>query len=183
MACKLTANITKENCEYQVAGVKSLYLINYNSANQYTLGLNGEVEAIVLAGNEKPYKVEFIDNTASWTDDLAVNGNGGKYRTHTVNFTISEYDYTVLNQEKALSLGKFTAVVVDKSGRSVILGRVNGLSATSFNYASGAADADAQGFTTVMAGTESEVGKLLKDESVITSLLDSNASGDIIITD
>lgn len=183
MACKLTANITKENCEYQVAGVKALYLINYDAANDYKFTPDGAVESIILVGNEKPYKVEFIDNSASWTDDLAVNGNGGKYRTHTVNFTISEYDYTVLNQEKALSLGKYTAVVVDKSGRSVILGRVNGLSATSFNYASGAADADAQGFTTVMAGTESEVGKLLKNESVITSLLSADVNGDVIVTD
>ena len=183
MACKLISEITKENCEYQVAGVKALYLINFDAGNKFPVSPEGTVDTITLVGNEKPYKVEFIDNTASWTDDLAVNGNGGKYRTHTVNFTISEYNHTVLSQEKALSLGKFTAVVVDKSGRSVILGRVNGLSATSFNYASGAAEADANGFTTVMAGTESEVGKLLKNESVITSLLSDDASGDMIITD
>jgi hypothetical protein len=104
---------------------------------------------------------------------LAVNGNGGKYRTHTVNFTLSEYDYNILNQGDALSLGKFTAVVVDKSGRIVILGRINGLSATAFNYASGAADADANGWTVTMAGTEMEIGRLLESESVIKSIVDS----------
>lgn len=172
MGCKLTSNITKDNCQYQVAGTKDIYLMNYDSAIEYTIGTNGEIDTITLPAGSKAYKVQAIDNTGSWTDDLAVNGNGGKYRTHTVNFTLSEYDYNTMNQGDALSLGKFVAVVVDKNNRAVILGRNNGLSATSFNYASGAADADANGWTTVLAGTEIEIGKLLKDVTVITSLVD-----------
>ncbi|GAB6011910.1 hypothetical protein [Viscerimonas tarda] len=169
MGCKLQANITKENCQYSVAGVKALYLFNYNSANAYQFE-DGAIETITLANEDEAYKIDFVEGSASWSDELAVNGNGGKYRTHTVNFTLSEYNYQLLNQGDALSLGKFTAVVVDKSGRVVVLGRNNGLSATSFNYASGAADADANGWTTVLAGTETEIGKLLKDESVIASI-------------
>jgi len=139
-----------------------------------TYELESEViKTITLADGEKVFKIDFAEGSASWSDELAVNGNGGKYRTHTVNFTLSEYDYSLLNQADALSLGRFTAVVVDKSGRVVILGRNNGLSATSFNYASGAADADATGWTTVLAGTEMEVGRLLKDESVVSSLADT----------
>lgn len=172
MKCKLTSNITKENCQYQVAGVKAVYLINFDMANKYTFDENGDVDTITLGGDDAHvFKVEFIDGTASWTDDLAVNGNGGKYRTHTLNFTLSDYEHKVLNQGNALSLGKFTAIVVDKSNNSVILGRQNGLSATSFNYASGAADADANGWTTVLAGTEIEIGKKLTDISIISSLV------------
>lgn len=172
-SCNLLSCITKENCEYQVAGVKALYLINFDSSNQFEQDTDGAITSITLADDTlKAYKVDFIDNTASWTDDLAVNGNGGKYRTHTVNFTIGEYTHTVLNESDALSMGKFTVVVVDKSDRVVCLGRRNGLSATSFNYASGAADADATGWTVVMAGTEIEVGQLLKNESVISSIAD-----------
>lgn len=173
MGCKLTANITKENCQYSIAGVKAVYLLNYDSEIGYTIGTNGEIETITPPEGVKAYKVEFGEGTASFSDDLAVGGNGGKYRTHTVNFTVSEYDYNTMNQGDALSLGKFVAVVVDKSGRAVILGRNNGLSATSFNYASGAADADANGWTTILAGTEIEIAKLLKDESVITAIVDN----------
>ena len=173
MICKLTSNITKENCQYSIAGVKALYLFNYNSDNEYTTGTEGDIEAIALSESAKAYKVDFIDNTASFSDELAQNGNGGKYRTHTLNFTLSEYDYNIINQGDALSLGKFTAVVVDKSGRVVMLGRCNGLNATAFNYASGAAEADANGWTVTMASTEMEIGRLLKDESVISSITDS----------
>ncbi|HMM04820.1 MULTISPECIES: hypothetical protein [unclassified Dysgonomonas] len=170
--CKLTSNITKDNCHYSVAGIKAVYLFNYDAGNDYTFGADGGIDTITLAESAKAYKVDFADNTASFSDELAVNGNGGKYRTHTVNFTISNYDYELLNQEKALSLGKFTAVIVDKSNRAVMLGRNNGLSATAFNYASGAADADAYGWTVTMAGTEIEMGRLLKDESVISAIAD-----------
>lgn len=176
MGCKLQASITKKNCQYTVAGVKALYLFNYDPAVKYTFETEGDeyskISAITLPATEKVYKFEFIDNSASWSDELAVNGNGGKYRTHTVNFSLSQYDHDLLNQGDALSLGRFVAVVVDKSGRAVVLGRNNGLSATSFNYASGAADADANGWTTVMAGTEIEIGKLLSDEEVISSMVE-----------
>jgi hypothetical protein len=174
MGCKLTSNITKENCNYSVAGVKALYLYNYDSENTYTPdSATTAITAITLADSAKAYKVDFVENTASFSDELAVNGNGGKYRTHTVNFTLNEYDYNILNQGDALSLGRFTVVVVDKSGRIVVLGRINGLSATAFNYASGAAEADANGWTVTMAGTEMEIGRLLESESVIKAIADS----------
>ena len=179
MKCKLTQSITKENCNYSVAGVKSIYLINLDSANKYTFDdteasdTKGAIATIELPAGEKAFRVDFIDNTASFTDDLAVNGNGGKCRTHTVNFTIDNYTYEVLNTGDALSLGKFTAVVVDKNGKGIVLGRMNGLNATSFNYASGAAEADATGWTVVMAGTEIEMAKPIKSESVITSISDA----------
>lgn len=184
MSCKLTANIRKENCQYRVAGIRAIYLINHDSNPTFTFeqgteGAEGNkvIGKIEMPAGESIYKVNFSEGTASWSDELAVNGNGGKYRTHTVNFTVSEYDYNILNQGDALSLGRFIAIVVDKSGRAVMLGRNNGLSATSFNYASGAADADANGWTTVLAGTEIEIGKLLKDESIITPV-----TPDIVVT-
>ena len=173
MGCKLTSNITKTSCQYSVAGVKSIYLINQSAKHQYTIDADGAISTIALDGSEKAYKVEFAQNSASFSDELAVNGNGGKYRTHTLNFTLSEYDYTMLNQGDQLSLGTFTAVVVDKSGRTVMLGRMNGLNATAFNYASGAADADATGWTVTMAGTEKEIARLLKNEAVIESVADT----------
>jgi hypothetical protein len=173
MSCKLTSNITKNNCQYSLAGVKAVYLFNYDSENEYTMNTDGGIESLALASSAKAYKIDFVDNTASFSDELAQNGNGGKYRTHTLNFTISNYDYELLNQEKALSLGKFTAVVVDKSNRAVMLGRNNGMSATAFNYASGAAEADANGWTVTMAGTEIEMGRLLASESVISAVVDA----------
>lgn len=186
MSCKLTSSISKKNCQYAVAGIKAIYLYNYDSPLDYEFkeqepGLEKITITKIPLEKGQVYKVNFADNTASFSDELAQNGNGGKYRTHTLNFTIDAYDYELLNQDKALSLGKFTAVVIDKNGRSIVLGRNNGLSATSFNYASGAAEADATGWTVVMAGTEIEMGRMLESEDIIKSLV-ADADAPVVVT-
>lgn len=175
MGCKLTSNIQNQSCEYQVAGIRSIRLVNFDSNNvfEFEAAIDGSpITAITLADGSKAYEIDFNPDSASWTDDLAVNGNGGKYRTHTLNFTIGKYDDNILNQSKALSLSKFTAFVTDKQGKTIVLGRTNGLSATSHNYASGAAVSDANGWTVVLAGTEIEEGRLLANESLVKDLVD-----------
>ena len=170
--CNLATNITKAKCSYDVAGVAAIYLINFDRKNKIgTPIITEKIKEVELNGGEKVYKVDFQKDTASFTDELAEGGNGGKYRTHTVNFSIGELDYEKLNAGDALSLGKFTAVVVDRDGKCFVLGRKNGLSATSFNYESGAADADAKGWTVVMAGSEIEIAPILEAESLLEPLL------------
>lgn len=51
--------------------------------------------------------------------------------------------------------------------------------ASSDNYASGAAEADANGFTIVMAGIEQEVAQLVKDEEIVRALLQPT----VVVTD
>lgn len=184
MGCKLTNNITKKNCAYSVAGVIAIYLINYVRGIKYT-ETEGVVSAISLEEGAtealKAYKVDFEKNTASFSDDLAEGGNGGKYRTHTLNFSVGSLEYSKLNDNAdALSLGRFIAVVFDKNGQGFILGRGNGLDATSTNYASGAADADASGWSVVMVGNEKESMKPIKDDSVITAILHKDEGGAVI---
>lgn len=185
--CKLQGNINAKKCEYTVAGISALYLANFYrpilgtealaDSIAYEIDEDGVITGIHLPEGEKFYKVGFEDGTGSWTDDLAQGGNGGKYRTHTLNLVNVQYDTDILNQVDAISLGKFIAVVIDKSGRRVVLGRTGGLGATSWNYASGAADADATGWTGVLAGTSTEAAPLIKDDSVITPI-----QTDVVVT-
>lgn len=178
--CKLQGNINAKKCEYAVAGLSALYLANFytpltgTEANTdsitYEINDDGVITGIHLPSGEKFYKVGFENGTGSWTDDLAQGGNGGKYRTQTLNLVNIQYDVDALSQVDALSLGKFIAVVIDKSNRCVVLGRTGGLSASSWNYASGAADADANGWTGVLTGTSTEAAPLLLNSSVITPI-------------
>lgn len=165
MACELTKNITREHCAYEVAGVKEVYLINHSIATGELVATDGTIAT--FPDSLKAYKVDFMKDTASFTDELAEGGNGAKYRTHTLNFVIGGEGYKAINTEvDALSLGKFVAVVVSRNGKAQMLGRNNGLNATSFNYESGAADADAQGWTVVMAGTEIEAAPVLEAAAI-----------------
>lgn len=186
--CTLTKSITKKNCTYDIAGVVALYLINYDRRNEFEFDANGQISGLTLPTGQSIYKVDFLNNTASFTDELAEGGNGGKYRTHTVNFSIGKLEYDEINQGDAMSLGKFTAILVDKHDNCFVLGRNHGLSATSFNYESGAADADAKGWTVVMAGTEKEIAPLLTSESILADLLykteqEEAGNNDVEITD
>lgn len=170
MSCKISNNITRD-CMYRVAGVKRLYLANFDVANKYEQDADGVISAITLGTGQKVYQMEFADGTAQWTDDLTAGGNSNKYRTHTLTFIMTEYDTNILKETQALDLGRYTAFVVDNNNKVVCLGRLNGMVASSDNYASGAAEADANGFTIVMAGIEQEVAQLVKDEEIVRALL------------
>lgn len=178
--CKLTKSLDNKACEYAIAGARALYLANYHApaegetavegAITYQTGADGTIDKIILPTGEVFYKIEGADNTISFTDALLVGGNGGKYRQHTVNAVLNQYDVDVLNEGDAISLGRFIAVVIDNAGRPILLGRTGGLSAPAggFDYNSGAAEADATGWTLILQGTSMEIGQILKDESVIT---------------
>ncbi|KAA6347870.1 hypothetical protein EZS27_004650 [termite gut metagenome] len=170
--CKLLQSIKRE-CQYKIAGVKSLFLMNWDLATQYTFDSDGVITGITPYSGGKIFQIDFVDNTASWTDDLTLVNNSQKYRVHTVNFQLGDYNKDVLDSADALSLGQFVAFVLDENNRIITLGRENGLSATVMNYASGAAEGDATSWSVVLAGNEHETGRLVSDLSVITSLVDN----------
>lgn len=182
MACKLTKSLTNEVCEYAVAGASAVYLANWYppitgatataNAIAYTIATEGLVDAIALPTGESFFKIDGVKNSISFTDALLVNGNGGKYRQHTLNLVLNKFDADVVNEGDALALGTFIAAVVDNSGRVVILGRTSGLSAPAGgnDFNSGAAEADATGWTIILQGTSTEIAKLATDVSVITPI-------------
>lgn len=182
--CKLTRSLDNKACNYALSGARALYLANFFSpvegeeatanAIAYQFDEDGYITNIHLPEGEAFYKIECAENTLSFTDALTEGGNGGKYRTHTVNAVINQHDLDTINEGDALSLGRFVAVVVDSAGKVSILGRTGGLKAPAggFDYASGAAEADATGWTLQLAGTSTEIAKLLKSEAVITPLFE-----------
>ena len=177
--CKLTKSLGGGNCAYSVAGAHTLYLANFyppvegdnavEGSIAYKYGSNGEIEKVSLPASEKFFVIEGESNTISFTDALLASGNGGKYRQHTVNAVVGKYDADLLAEADALSLGRFVAIVADNAGRFVVLGRTSGLTAPAggFDYASGAAEADANGWTVVLQGNSMEVAPLLKGLSAI----------------
>lgn len=180
MPCKITKSLNNKNCVYAVAGASLLYLANWYppvdgdaavaGAIAYKKDADGYIEKITLPTGEAFYKIDGSDNTISFVDALLAGGNGGKYRQHTVNAVLNQYDLDVLDEGDALSLGKFIAVVVDKAGVPRVLGRTGGLSAPAggMDYNSGAAEADAIGWTMIQQGTSTEIAPILKDITAIT---------------
>ena len=181
-SCKLTKSLDNKACEYAIAGARAVYLANFYSpvtgdaavanAIAYEYDADGYISAIYLPTGEKFYEVTGENNTISFTDVLLAGGNGGKYRQHTVNAVLNQYDIDILKEGDALCLGKFIAVVVDNAGRIIVLGRTSGLSAPAggFDYNSGAVEADATGWTVILQGTSKEIGQLVLSQTVITPI-------------
>jgi hypothetical protein len=181
--CKLTKSLDGKLCEYAIAGARALYIANYfpptiystatpTNAIAYEFDEDGYLSGIYLPSGESFYEVKGENNTMSFTDTLLAGSNGGKYRQHTVNAVLNQYDIDVLDTGDALSLGKFVVVAVDNAGRIMALGRQTGLSAPAggFDYNSGAAEADATGWTILLQGSSMEIAPIVKDLSVITPI-------------
>ena len=180
--CKITKSLDNKACAYAVAGAQAIYRANYyppvegtasvENAIAYEFDADGYISGIHLPTGESFYRIDGAVNTISFSDALLVGGNGGKYRQHTTNAVLDRFDIDILNEGDALSLGKFIDVVVDNAGRIVVLGRTNGLSAPAggFDYNSGAAEADATGWTNIMQGSSMEIAPLVKSMAVITPI-------------
>ncbi len=172
MNCKLTQSIIRD-CDYNVAGIRRLYLFNYTEQATYTTDSDGVVSAITLPTGEKVYKMEFQDDSASFQDDLTVGSNDShKYRVPTVTFILNKLSVDVLNKQIIYHWVHLFALIVDMNGDVTLLGSDNGLKATSDNYTSGAAAGDANGWTVILTGREHSVLKKVEKEAVFTSLVD-----------
>lgn len=171
MGCLITGGITK-SCEYTIAGIDRLYITNYDRKSTYTVDSDGYISDITMGDAAgKYFEIEFLEDTAYFQDDLTVSNNN-KYRTVTIQVLVGENTINYLKQVMALDLGKFTVVMVDKSGVCNLLGRISGITATSNNYNSGTAAGDAKAWTLQFTGIEPEAHQLLTDESVVAKLVD-----------
>lgn len=188
MACKVTKSLNTKVCSYAVAGVAMAYLANWYPpvevaaesapvAGQigYVKDTDGYIIEIILPPTEKFFEIEGAENTVSYSDLLLAGGNGGMYRQHAVNAVLNQYDLGTLEEGDAMSLGKFIWVTIDKAGRIVLLGRTGGIKAPAggFDYNSGAAEADATGWTVIQQGVSMEIAPLVKSKAVITPVYEA----------
>lgn len=189
MPCKLTRSLDNRLCAYVAAGMApGFYLANYyppvvSVASEpvavadkivYKYDVDGYITDMILPEDEVFYKVLGSDDSVSYLDELLAGANGAKYRQHTLNAIMQQNDLAVLKEGDAISLGTFVAVAIDKGGIPRLLGRTNGIKAPAggFNYNSGAAIADAMGWTLQLQGVSMEIAPILKDDTVITPIFE-----------
>ena len=110
------------------------------------------------------YHIEPAKNSVSFTDELVVEDNGNKYRTHTITFTISgKYDKDMVCPIDALSLGRFFVVVATADGEYLALGRTAGMEASAQSVAGGG---DSNGITVTLTANVTETAVPLSSEAI-----------------
>lgn len=170
--CSLNKNLLRsETCAYSLPEVKDIYIANYASvtassvSSACTSGI--QLTTIEMASTADTfYHIEPAKNSVSFTDELVVEDNGNKYRTHTITFTISgKYDKDMVCSIDALSLGRFFVVVVTADGEWLALGRTAGMEASAQSIAGGG---DSNGITVTLTANVTETAVPLSDTAIAT---------------
>lgn len=157
LTCKLSQNITRSNsCGYSLPEIVDIYLANFED-------VTGIATTADTAGCESIdsiptgitwFHIEPAKNSASFADELVVNDNGTRYRTHTLTFnTVGSYTACMHQALDDLSLGKYVAIVKTAEGTYLMLGRITGLEATTAALNGGS---DNNGMQIVLAANTTE---------------------------
>lgn len=171
LSCNLSKNLLRSNtCGYNLLEIKDIYVANYNDVTaapvDYDCASGVTVSAITLATGTTFYHIEPQKNSVSYTDELVVEDNGNKYRTHTITFTIAgKYDKDMVCPVDALALGRFFVVVKTANGDYLALGRNTGLEASAQSIAGGG---DNNGVTVTLSANVAESAVPLSETAITT---------------
>ena len=169
--CTLSKDLLKSNyCDYSLPEVKDIYIANFTDvleANRdYDCESGVTISAITMATGTSFYHIEPAKNSVTFTDELVVEDNGNKYRTHTLTFNLSgKYDKDMNCPVDALSLGRFFCVVVTSDGQWLALGRSTGLEASAQTIAGGG---DSNGITVTLSANVAETAVALSEAAINT---------------
>ena len=158
--CNLQKNLTKKGgCGYSLPEVKDIYVANFSDITKAPVDYDCEngvsisgITAVTSA--DTFFHIEPAKNSVTFTDELVVEDNGNKYRTHTITFNLSgKYDKDMVCPVDALALGRFFVVVVTADGEWLALGRSTGLEASAQSIAGGG---DTNGVTVTLSANVTE---------------------------
>ena len=169
ISCSLNKDLLRSNtCGYSLPEVKDIYLANFADVTSAPVSYDCEsgvtVTGITLATGTTFYHIEPAKNSVTYTDELVVEDNGQKYRTHTLTFTInSKYDKDMVCPVDALALGRFFVVVATADGEFLALGRTVGLEASEQSISGGG---DSNGITVTLSGNVTESAVPLAEAAI-----------------
>lgn len=156
--CKLNQNVTRQNnCSYNLPEINEILLASFDDIATSAITLSSTTagcESVAsISTGVTWYKIEPAKGSASFTDELVVEDNGNRYRTHTLTFnTIGAYNACSHLALDDLSLGKYVAIVKTPSG-NIMLGRVAGLEATTATLSAGG---DTNGMQVILSANVTE---------------------------
>lgn len=159
LSCNLSKDLLRSNtCGYSLPEVKDIYIANFLDVTKADVEYDCEsgvtVTGITLATGATFYHIEPAKNSVTFTDELVVEDNGGKYRTHTITFNITgKYDKDMVCPVDALALGRFFVVVATADGEYLALGRKTGLEASEQSVSGGG---DSNGITVTLSANVTE---------------------------
>ena len=157
--CTLNKNLLRSNtCGYSLPEVTDIYVANFDDVTDAPVDYNCEsgvtISSFSAKTEAKVFHIEPAKNSTTYTDELVVEDNGNKYRTHTITFNLNgKYDKDMICPVDALALGRFFVVVKTADGEYLALGRSVGLEASEQSVSGGG---DTNGVTVTLSANVTE---------------------------
>ena len=167
--CSLNKNLLRKNtCAYSLPEVTDIYIANFsditNAPVDYDCTSGVTISGITAATGASVYHIEPAKNSTTYTDELVVEDNGNKYRTHTITFNLNgKYDKDMICPVDALALGRFFVIVKTADNEYLALGRSVGMEASAQSVAGGG---DTNGVTVTLSANVTEAAVPLSTDAV-----------------
>jgi len=160
-------------CETNLAGVKRLYLIDWNHVNSVTLDAsNNSISGISLENSEKFKKYVFAKNTGALTKTLTKDeSKGTKYYLNEFTCNFNRMDPVKRKELETLASGQIAAIVEDMNGFYWFLGKDNYTTVTALTAQSGATTDDGNFYTLTIQDKSGQLPYTI-DSSAIDGILE-----------
>lgn len=168
MACLLTQGFTW-NCKTEGAGVKAIYLVEFNTSDSYTK-VSGEITAHTLASSRVYFKWELEKETASYTEKtMPSQANGTVAYEADLVAKLHGVSTAKRNELKLLAKTRLRMIVRDQEDNYILCGADTGceLQESSTDYGTGFGDF--KGTTVTIKHRETDLPAKIQS-SVVTSL-------------
>jgi hypothetical protein len=177
MACNVTLTGIGYSCEPNLAGVKAVYIADYNDVSAYTVN-NNNITSITMASGKKFYEYVFNKNTAGLTSTMTKDEtNGYSFYTNELTGNINHLDTTKHIEVNELMSGRLACIVNDKNGMFWFLGQDTYATGTAMVAQTGAAPEDGN-YYNITVTDESKVLPYSIDSSIISGIVSTPSAAD-----
>lgn len=168
MSCLLTTAIAWD-CKTEGAGVKAIYLVEYNSADTVTKA-SGEITAHSLSGGRVYFKWELEKETATFTPKIMASQQNGTV-AYEADIVVKLHGITTAKRNELKLLAKTRSRVIVRDNEDVywLCGGDTGCDLVSADSEFGTAYGDFKGTTVTLKHRETDLPAKIQS-SVVTSL-------------
>ena len=170
MSCNVTLTGIGYSCEPNLAGVKAVYIADWNDVSTFAVTENN-ITKIEMASGKKFYEYVFNKNTAGLTSTMTKDEqNGYQYYTNELTGNINRMDTTKHIEITELMSGRLACIVNDKNGMYWYLGQDTYATGTAMTAQTGAAPEDGN-FYNITITDESKNLPYSIDSSIIADIV------------
>ena len=165
-----------EQCKDQMAGIQSVYFLNYSVSGAFTQNANEEITAFPSGSVAYRYDVKGAGNSYVETVNTS-RDTGTTYFDQTLNVQLKRIDAASHKQFKLLAYGRPRIVVHTRNGDAIMLGLVNGADMSAGTISSGEAFGDLSGYQATFLAQEKNPGVFVSGSSLTDPFVGLTGAG------